>query len=179
ITFALAAVLPATFAQPIYGITLVVKSSTNFCSILPPNKGESVGDAKSSDPGVGGVAFCTDPIDAAAIGARSFPPGLITGAHYKTGVQAGLKYVQVTGALAAGAWLQANEQGGQFDSATEAENGSRPGSSCAGWGSYLNLVEGTDFCVRCCEGTGNEDNSPCDWHNDNAGCASDIPGDYS
>ncbi|KAJ3046221.1 hypothetical protein HDV00_000033 [Rhizophlyctis rosea] len=150
------------------GITLVVKSATNFCAMLPPNPGDTVGNTESIS-----LAYCTSPVDGDAIGARAFPGGFITSAHYV----ATSGYVQVTGTFDRSKYsLKSSDGGGQYDSAAA---GIRPGSSCAGWGSYLEYLEPDSqrYCVRCCADDGEADNSPCNWHHDLDGC-NRIGGDY-
>ena len=73
--------------------------------------------------------------------------GFITSAHLIETAD----YVQVSGNMDNSKYgLDPTDGGGQYDSAL---GGSRPGSKCAGYPSYLEYVEPDQsrYCLRCCK----------------------------
>lgn len=146
-------------------ITVAVKGANEFCLMMPPNPAGNVGDTEGSS-----LAKCTSATLADTVGASVFPAGFITGAHF---VSTPL-YVQVTGTIDREKFqLSDTDQGGEYDSDP---NGSRPGSTCAGYPSYFSYLgpAGNIFCIRCCNPGGD-----CDSSQDKAGCMTRIPGVYT
>ena len=132
-----------------------------FCSFLPPQPGESIGDSESD-----AVVFCNKPSPDAP-DANIFPPGFIKTAHFAEGPG----YVQVTGTINRKAYgLSANDGGGQYDS-----NGAPPHARVTGAKKFVNLVEpdNEDFCIRACT-----DKSKCNTGESTKGCKAVIPGIY-
>ena len=85
-------------------INILVHSSSQFCSYLPPNPGQEIAQAEGS-----AVPFCTD---AQASGTRQFPSGFIASAHYKETPT----YTQVTGRIDGSKYgLSSSDGGGQYD----------------------------------------------------------------
>lgn len=144
----------------------VVVNSDVLCFFLPPSSGGDIADSEKT-----AVAFCDSASDAP--GAKAFPSGFIQTSSYKSGTGAG-KYVQYTGLINPSKYgLSSSDEGGQYDNHG---SGSPPGSVCAGYPYYVNLVEPAekDFCIRCCMNS-----ADCPTGRSTAGCASLIPGDYS
>ncbi|RUS22658.1 hypothetical protein BC937DRAFT_88107 [Endogone sp. FLAS-F59071] len=153
----LAGLSVSTNADP--GLTVAVISETEFCTFLPPAPGEIISDWEWD-----GVAFCTQAI-ATAPGAQILPAGFILSAHFEQGPD----YVQITGVINPNIYVNATDEGGQFDTRAPVN------ATCAGYTSFVNLVEPSnpDFCIRCCNGDG------CPTGKSADGCARIVPGDYS
>ncbi|KAF9332473.1 hypothetical protein BG006_004647 [Podila minutissima] len=112
------------------------------------------------------VAFCTQNSPLAPK-ARLFPEGFIRSAHFAQGDG----YVQVTGKIDHAKYgLSDHDQGGQYDMKAPV------GSACAGYSSYVNLIEPHSdiFCIRCCK-----NKKDCNTGKSTYGCEAVIPGDYS
>ncbi|KAL1919524.1 uncharacterized protein VTP21DRAFT_2217 [Calcarisporiella thermophila] len=142
------------------GDTAKVESSANFCFFLPPKPGGGIAEHEDD-----AIAFCTK--KSLAPGANEFPPGFILSAHFKQEKN----YVQVTGRINPDKYkLSRRDEGGQYD--TKAPIGAK----CAGFSSFVNLVEPNDgnYCIRCCK-----DPKDCDTRHSENGCRDVIPGDYS
>ncbi|KAH8553370.1 hypothetical protein BGW37DRAFT_399343, partial [Umbelopsis sp. PMI_123] len=143
------------------GKTVALSSST-LCFFLPPNKGGNIADSEKT-----AVAFCRSSSDAP--GAKAFPSGFIQTAHYKSGTGSGA-WVQYTGLIDPSKYgLSSSDEGGQYDNHG---SGSPPGSACAGYKYYVNLVEPAerDYCIRCCQNS-----ADCPTGRSTAGCQSIIP----
>ncbi|KAI8580845.1 hypothetical protein K450DRAFT_234853 [Umbelopsis ramanniana AG] len=154
----------ATGNEPSH-LTAVVNADT-LCFFLPPSSGGDIADSEKT-----AVAFCESASDAP--GAKAFPSGFITSSHYKaaTGTAA---YVQYTGTINPSTYgLKSTDEGGQYDNHG---SGSPPGSVCAGYPYYVNLVEPAekDYCIRCCQNS-----ADCPTGRSSAGCQSIVPGTYS
>lgn len=86
--------------QPMGGPKNIIQisSPTDFCMFLPPNQGQSIASsegyplASPEEVATWAVSFCTT-ANPNAPGARLFPKGLLTGAHF----QQTDTYVQITG----------------------------------------------------------------------------------
>ncbi|KAG2184324.1 hypothetical protein INT44_009339, partial [Umbelopsis vinacea] len=148
-------------------LTAVVNADT-LCFFLPPSSGGDIADSEKS-----AVAFCQSASDAP--GAKAFPSGFITSSHFKaaTGTAA---YVQYTGTINPSLYgLKSSDEGGenppcllgQYDNHG---SGSPPGSVCAGYPYYVNLVEPAESC---------KNSADCPTGRSAAGCQSIIPGTYS
>jgi len=132
---------------------------------LPPSSGGDIADSEKT-----AVAFCNSASDAP--GAKAFPSGFITSSHYKAGTLNGA-YVQYTGTINPSSYgLSSSDEGGQYDNHG---NGSPPGSVCAGYPYYVNLVEPAekDFCIRCCNSA-----TDCPTGKSQDGCQTIVPGNY-
>lgn len=144
----------------------VAVSSNSLCFFLPPNKGGNIADSEKT-----AVAFCDSTSDAP--GAKAFPSGFIQSSHFKSGTGSGA-WVQYTGLIDPSKYgLSSSDEGGQYDNHG---GGSPPGSSCAGYKYFVNLVEPAerDYCIRCCQNS-----ADCPTGRSTAGCQSIIPGTYS
>ncbi|KAI9251942.1 hypothetical protein BDA99DRAFT_521597 [Phascolomyces articulosus] len=140
-------------------VNIKVTSTSEFCSYLPPTPGQEIAVAEGS-----AVPFCTS---TQAQGTRQFPSGFIVSAHFKQTST----YSQVTGRIDRTKYqLKASDGGGQYDDKNEL------GSTCNGYGHWVNLVEPSDniFCIRCCKNS-----SDCNLGRSEYGCQRVVPGDYS
>ncbi|KAI9283848.1 hypothetical protein BC943DRAFT_338703 [Umbelopsis sp. AD052] len=145
------------------------KATTTTKTTTKTSTTTSGGDIADSEKSA--VAFCQSASDAP--GAKAFPSGFITSSHFKaaTGTAA---YVQYTGTINPSLYgLKSSDEGGQYDNHG---SGSPPGSVCAGYPYYVNLVEPAekDYCIRCCKNS-----ADCPTGRSAAGCQSIIPGTYS
>jgi hypothetical protein len=143
----------------------VAISSSKLCFFLPSKQGQDIADSEKT-----AVSFCRSSSDAP--GAKVFPSGFIKTAHYKSGSGSGA-WVQYTGQIDPSKYgLSSKDEGGQYDNHG---GGSPPGSACAGYKYYVNLVEPAekDFCIRCCQNS-----ADCPTGRSTAGCQSIIPGTY-
>ena len=141
--------------------TVVVTSEFDFCSFLPKTPGEAVGDSEND-----AIPFCTLG-NLSAPGAKVFPPGFITSAHFAEGTG----YVQVTGTIDRTKYkLSPNDGGGQYDT------NAPPGAMALGYKNFVNLVEPdvNRFCIRACA-----DTTKCNVTESTQGCEAVVPGDYS
>ncbi|KAL1921518.1 uncharacterized protein VTP21DRAFT_11234 [Calcarisporiella thermophila] len=143
------------------GSVASVVSADNFCFFLPPKFGGDIAKAEDN-----AIAFCTKDMKNAP-GAKLFPKGFIQSAHFASGKG----YVQVTGRIDPSKYgLSKLDEGGQYDVRAPV------GASCAGYKSFVNLVEPSDglYCIRCCD-----NKKDCNVGRSEAGCESIVPGDYS
>ncbi|KAF9378158.1 hypothetical protein CPB97_009738 [Podila verticillata] len=143
------------------GQIVQITSATNWCMMMPPVRGGDI--AQNEDRA---VAFCTQGSPLAPK-ARLFPDGFIRAAHFAQGDG----YVQVTGKIDHTKYgLSDNDQGGQYDLKAPV------GSACAGYSSYVNLIEphADIFCIRCCK-----NKKDCNTGKSTYGCKVVVPGDYS
>ena len=86
-----------------YGKEVAIKSQTDFCLFLPPTPGADVATTEDF-----GVLYCAKGT-AGAPGAKTFPSGFITTAHYAKSSS----YIQVTGYLDRTKYsLKASDEGG-------------------------------------------------------------------
>ncbi|KAF9314320.1 hypothetical protein BG003_004326 [Podila horticola] len=127
--------------DPIPGYIAAIASPEAFCFLLPPDpKSETVAVAEDH-----AIAFCTQPNVPGATGAKVFPDNFIVSAHYKKNITAG--WVQITGLLNPEVYgMSMTDDGGQYD--VKAPDG----ASCAGYNSFVNLIEpsSSQYCIRCC-----------------------------
>ncbi|KAF9308778.1 hypothetical protein BG003_010623 [Podila horticola] len=143
------------------GQIVQLTSATSWCMMMPPVRGGDI--AKNEDRA---VAFCTHN-STLAPKARLFPKGFISSAHFAKGDG----YVQVTGKIDHTKYgLSDHDQGGQYDMKAPV------GSACAGYKSYVNLIEPHSdiFCIRCCK-----NKEDCNTGKSTKGCKVVVPGDYS
>ncbi|KAG0029619.1 hypothetical protein BGZ81_003587 [Podila clonocystis] len=143
------------------GQIVQLTSATNWCMMMPPVRGGHI--AKNEDHA---VAFCTQN-STLAPKARLFPDGFISSAHFAQGDG----YVQVTGKIDHTKYgLSGHDRGGQYDMKAPV------GSACAGYSSYVNLIEPNRdiFCIRCCK-----NKKDCNTGKSTKGCMAVVPGDYS
>ncbi|KAF9104847.1 hypothetical protein BGX27_009919 [Mortierella sp. AM989] len=151
--------------KPIPGYIAAIVSPTEFCFLLPPDpKKETVAEAEDH-----AVAYCTVPNVKGAEGAKVFPENFIVSAHYKKDESAG--WVQTTGLLNPTVYgMSMNDDGGQYD--VKAPRG----ASCAGYNSFVNLIEPSSnrYCIRCCMSK-----QDCNVGISEKGCHRIVPGDYS
>lgn len=156
---------PLNKAQP--GKIIQITSSTDFCLMLPAEKGQTVGLSEGS-----AVSYC---MGTTTDGARTLPAGTITGAH----VVETDDYIQVTGTFDyTKVGMVPGDDGGQYDNAPK---GSEPFSGCSNYnnsGVWLSLVSSGMFCSRCCK-SAKYNSGPCSVHQDLQGCYANIPGDYT
>ncbi|KAG0085736.1 hypothetical protein BGZ92_008761 [Podila epicladia] len=161
-TLALAAsISTTTVAAHKPGQIVQLTSATNWCMMMPPVHGGDI--AQSEDRA---VAFCTQN-STLAPKARLFPEGFIRSVHFAQGDG----YVQVTGKIDHAKYgLSDHDQGGQYDMKAPV------GSACAGYSSYVNLIEPHSdiFCIRCCK-----NKKDCNTGKSTYGCKVVVPGDYS
>jgi hypothetical protein len=88
-----------------YGREVAIKSQTDFCLFLPPHPGDDVATTEDT-----GVLYCAKGT-AGAPGAKTFPSGFITTAHYAKSST----YIQVTGYLDRTKYkLKASDEGGKL-----------------------------------------------------------------
>ncbi|OZJ06437.1 hypothetical protein BZG36_00555 [Bifiguratus adelaidae] len=152
--------------SPNAGRTAQITSDTDFCMFLPPQPGEIVANDEWD-----ALGFCTKANNNAS-GARLLPNNFITSAHFARGDN----YVQVTGLFDVNAYqMNASDPGGQFDTRAPA------GASCAGYLSFVNLIEPSEgrYCIKCCNGPNHASNAMCGTGRSQDGCPKIIPGDYS
>ncbi|PFH49459.1 hypothetical protein AMATHDRAFT_63159 [Amanita thiersii Skay4041] len=152
-----------------------ITSATNHCLIVPKDAHTNIGD--SEHPG-GMTTYCTSQ------GRSSPEQGLLPDNFWSqvayttgTGVKGG-KYVQLTGCIRPETVdrLNPGDAGGQYDSnGGPGGRGNPEGSTCAGYSSYVELIEpaGPRACIRCCQ-----DPTDCPLDKDTQGCPNVIPGNY-
>ncbi|KAF9158234.1 hypothetical protein BGX20_003486, partial [Mortierella sp. AD010] len=160
ISFAFIA-LGSTTSASCPGQIVQIKSTSNWCMMMPPNAGGNIAASEDS-----AIAFCTRQ-DPDAPNAKIFPEGFIQSAHYGSGKG----YVQITGKIDRTRYsLSENDEGGQYDILAPV------GSSCAGYNYYVNLIEPHNdiYCIRCCN-----EKKDCNTGKSTYGCEVVIPGDYS
>ncbi|KFH74074.1 hypothetical protein MVEG_01287 [Podila verticillata NRRL 6337] len=160
-TLAILALATTVSANGKPGQIVQITSATNWCMMMPPVRGGDI--AQNEDRA---VAFCTQDSPLAPK-ARLFPDGFIRAAHFAQGDG----YVQITGKIDHTKYgLSDNDQGGQYDLKAPV------GSFCAGYSSYVNLIEphADIFCIRCCK-----NKKDCNTGKSTYGCKVVVPGDYS
>ncbi|GAB5589843.1 hypothetical protein Unana1_04743 [Umbelopsis nana] len=146
------------------GKEVAIKSQTDFCLFLPPHPGNDVATTEDF-----GVLYCAKGA-AGAPGAKTFPSGFITTAHYAKSST----YIQVTGYLDRTKYsLKASDEGGQYDNHG---NGKPTGAQCKGYNYFVSLIEPANdrFCIRCCQ-----NKVDCNTGRSGYGCERVVPGDYS
>ncbi|KAG0098841.1 hypothetical protein BGZ93_010223 [Podila epicladia] len=150
--------------DPIPGYIAAIASPEAFCFLLPPDpKAETVAEAEDH-----AIAFCTQPNVPGATGAKVFPDNFIVSAHYKKNTTAG--WVQATGLLNPEVYgMSMTDDGGQYDVKAPG------GASCAGYNSFVNLIEPSSsrYCIRCCM-----DPLDCNVKISERGCRRIVPGYY-
>ncbi|KAG0030041.1 hypothetical protein BGZ81_003143 [Podila clonocystis] len=150
--------------KPIPGYIAAIASSEAFCFLLPPDpKAQTVAEAEDH-----AIAFCTQPNVPGAAGAKVFPNNFIVSAHYKKNTTAG--WVQATGLLNPEVYgMSMADDGGQYDVKAPM------GASCAGYNSFVNLIEPSSsrYCIRCCM-----DPTDCNVKISERGCRRIVPGYY-
>ncbi|KAF9376163.1 hypothetical protein CPC16_000328 [Podila verticillata] len=150
--------------DPIPGYIAAIASPEAFCFLLPPDpKVETVAVAEDH-----AVAFCTQPNVAGATGAKVFPANFIVSAHYQKNITAG--WVQTTGLLNPEVYgMSMTDDGGQYDVKAPM------GASCAGYTSFVNLIEPSSsrYCIRCCMNP-----LDCNVKISERGCRRIVPGYY-
>ncbi|KAG1146334.1 hypothetical protein G6F37_011393 [Rhizopus arrhizus] len=158
--FTLLALVVSMHAFPLNkrGYSIQLQSSSQFCSFMPPHRGDDVGGTEDD-----GIPMCTS----SGLGGRKFPSGFIKSAHFaKTS-----NYVQVTGTIDRSKYgLSSSDGGGQYD------NKDIDGVTCNGYKYFVNLIEpdANTFCIRCCKSQ-----SDCNIHISTRGCESIVPGNYN
>lgn len=150
--------------DPIPGYIAAIASPEAFCFLLPPDpKVETVAVAEDH-----AVAYCTQPNVPGATGAKVFPANFIVSAHYQKNITAG--WVQTTGLLNPEVYgMSMTDDGGQYDVKAPM------GASCAGYTSFVNLIEPSSsrYCIRCCMNP-----LDCNVKISERGCRRIVPGDY-
>ncbi|KAF9351125.1 hypothetical protein BGX26_010795 [Mortierella sp. AD094] len=146
------------------GYIAAIDSPTEFCFPLPPDPAkETVAEAEYH-----AVSYCTSPNVKGAVGAKVFPDNFIVSAHYKKDESS--QWVQTTGLLNPTVYgMSMSDDGGQYDVKAPV------GASCAGYNSFVNLIEPSSnrYCIRCC--MNRED---CNVGISETGCHRIVPGDY-
>ncbi|KAJ3340032.1 hypothetical protein HDU91_000905 [Kappamyces sp. JEL0680] len=136
------------------GKVIAVRSATDFCMFLPPNKGASIASSEgypNADPVAAqawAVSFCTAGASNPPSGSKVMYPGLILSAdYYETPVSK-----HVIGKLNPQAAGLVMDGGGFFD--LDNNVNSPPGGMCEGFDSFYNQVDPADgiYCVICCKG---------------------------
>ncbi|KAF8317402.1 hypothetical protein DL93DRAFT_564083 [Clavulina sp. PMI_390] len=185
-TLAAVALVGSVMAAPdLYSYTyspsniVKIDSLTNMCLIAPLNPDTPIGVAEGS----GTKTYCTAAgrWDLAAQG--QLPSDFFSDAKYVeySGANGGL-IRQITGCINAShlSRLDPTDEGGQFDSSGQGNNGVPtdsfcilPGNNVRGF--YVQQIEPAEnrFCLRCCA-----DNDDCPHTNDTKGCEVAIPGYY-
>ncbi|ORX47020.1 hypothetical protein DM01DRAFT_1368439 [Hesseltinella vesiculosa] len=137
------------------GYTIQIKSSTEFCSFMPPQPGDDVGATEDQ-----GIPMCTDP----SLGSSTtFPQGFIQNATYRSTAT----YTQIRATIDISAYqLSPNDGGGQYD------NRDISGVTCNGYKYFVNILEpdSGDFCIRCCKSQ-----ADCNIGQSTKGCDVVIP----
>ncbi|KAG1443716.1 hypothetical protein G6F56_010571 [Rhizopus delemar] len=158
--FILFALLGSVYAVPLSkrGYSIQLQSSSQFCSFMPPHRGDDVGGTEND-----GIPMCTS----TSLGDQQFPTGFIKSSHYvKT-----TNYVQVTGTIDRSKYgLSSSDGGGQYD------NKDIDGVTCNGYKYFVNLIEpdANVFCIRCCK-----NQSDCKLGLSTFGCDRVVPGNYN
>ncbi|KAF9292562.1 hypothetical protein BGZ68_003468 [Mortierella alpina] len=140
---------------------VAIRNQSEFCIFLPP-KGQKVSDAEDR-----GIAFCTKAKIPGA-NAQVLPRGFIKSAHFITNKQKG--YVQVTGRMDTSKYnFHKHDDGGQYDLKAPR------GSMCAGYNSFVQLIEPEDniYCIRCCK-----NKADCPVNKSTYGCKKVLGGKY-
>ncbi|CAO3692693.1 unnamed protein product [Rhizopus stolonifer] len=158
--FALLALIASVHSVPLAkrGYSIQLQSSSQFCSFMPPHRGDDVGGTEND-----GIPMCTN----TKLGGKKFPTGFIKSSHYlKTA-----NYVQVTGTINRNKYgLSSSDGGGQYD------NKDIDGVTCNGYKYFVNLIEpdANVFCIRCCK-----NQSDCKLGLSTYGCDRVVPGNYN
>ncbi|GJJ79066.1 hypothetical protein EMPS_11425 [Entomortierella parvispora] len=145
------------------GKTIALISASEYCLLLPPNKGGNIADSEDS-----AISFCNKAISTAP-NAKTLPSGFIKSAHFVHNTSK--DYVQITGKIDRSKYdLSAGDGGGQYDL------NAPHGSACAGYSSFVQFVEPDVqiYCLRCCK-----NKSDCPTNRSTDGCEAVLGGDYS
>ncbi|KAG0051533.1 hypothetical protein BGZ83_003574 [Gryganskiella cystojenkinii] len=143
--------------------TVTIIDQNRFCLMLPPTPGSGT----ISDNEDRAISFCTS--SSLVTGTKQMYSGFIQSAHFVSNSAKG--YVQVTGRIkSSAAGLSSNDGGGQNDLRAPS------GSMCAGYASYVQLLEpdAQIYCIRCCK-----NKADCPVNRSTYGCKSVLGGDYS
>ncbi|KAF9164739.1 hypothetical protein DFQ26_001132 [Actinomortierella ambigua] len=150
---------------PIPTYIAAVSSPTDFCFFLPPDpKAQTVAEAEDH-----AVAYCTKGGIPGTTGSKVFPPNFIVASHFQKNDAA--KWVQVTGLINPTVYgMSMADDGGQYDVKAPI------GASCAGYESFVNLIEPSSsrFCMRCCQTA-----TDCNVKISEYGCERIVPGKYT
>jgi hypothetical protein len=152
----------------------------NLCVIAPKNPHTDIGVAEGS----GTKTYCSDkarydPANQGRLPTNFFQPGQ---AAFTVSGSQGRQIRQITGCINTSqlSRLNPSDQGGQFDSSGQGNDGVPSQSFCIlpgknQRGFYVQQFEPAEnrFCIRCCE-----NNADCDHTHDTAGCEVAIPGWY-
>ncbi|KAF9514057.1 hypothetical protein BS47DRAFT_1343543 [Hydnum rufescens UP504] len=150
-----------------------------MCMIAPLNPHTDIGVAE----GTGTKTYCTDTARYDPANQGRLPTNFFTDAKYAQWGTPGVNEVrQITGCINPSSLSRLNpsDQGGQFDSSGQGNDGVPsqsfcilPGNNVRGF--YVQLVEPAEnrFCIRCCT-----KNADCDHTHDTAGCEVAVPGYY-
>jgi len=173
-------VTPETLISPVYQLDarssatniVYIGSESDYCLIVPKNKHTNIGD--SEYPG-GETTYCANPHN----GQGKMPSDFWTHVtiSHGTGKKSGKKYIQMAGCIKASTLdrLNANDDGGQYDSnGGSGGHGNPSGSTCV-YEDYLHYVEiiepaGNRACIRCCQST-----TDCPTNFDTDGCPKAVP----
>ncbi|CAE6418295.1 hypothetical protein ACGC1H_005086 [Rhizoctonia solani] len=154
--------------------TVLIRSESDFCLILPRVPGATVGESES--PGQM-QAFCS-PSAHMDSSQGQLPGNFWRSVTYATGTgSSGQPYAQLTGCINLFPQLNPNDGGGQYDSSGgDGGRGNPEGSVCEGYAHYVELLEPSTgrACIRCCQ-----DTNDCPLSMDTSGCPAVIPGTYS
>ncbi|THH19016.1 hypothetical protein EW146_g2077 [Bondarzewia mesenterica] len=152
-----------------------VTSAAKHCMIMPRDPHTDIGD--SEHPG-GMKTYCT-PAGRYSSQQGQLPADFWSNIAFKSGKgKNGQRYAQLTGCIRPShlSRLNANDDGGQYDSSGGAGGHGNPaGSVCLGYNHYVELVEpgGNRACIKCCD-----DPADCPTNKDTQGCLNVIPGNY-
>lgn len=149
--------------------TLAINDAADFCLLVPAKKAKTAVALVEPDA----IPACTGTNPTAQPNAAVLSPKFITSANYLETAD----YKQITGCLnPAGYGLDPNDQGGQFDPV------STPGSTCAGFGTFVQLIEPASgrYCLRCCVSSNHHNGSYCNTGRSQYGCYGIIDnGDFT
>jgi hypothetical protein len=156
-----------------------VNSVADVCILAPRDPHTDIGVAEGS----GTRTYCTAKARYDKARQGQLPVDFFSDAKYTSykGPSGG-EIRQITGCIRASKLSRLNpkDQGGQFDSSGQGNDGVPPQSFCIlpgknKRGFYVQLIEPAQnrFCIRCCV-----NNSDCPHTNDTKGCPVAIPGYY-
>ncbi|KXS13407.1 hypothetical protein M427DRAFT_371363 [Gonapodya prolifera JEL478] len=146
-----------------------VTSSSNFCLIMPPGPNLIISDHEYD-----ALSYCLPGGTITSTGGRRIPSGFITAAHYVR--TPNNEFAQVSGTYNPAPFgLIPSDQGGQYDSNGPGCGalGCPVGAICQGYSTFIEILGGGEFCVRCCN-----DNKYCPVDRDTEGCQAVMGGDY-
>ncbi|CAE6388783.1 unnamed protein product [Rhizoctonia solani] len=153
--------------------TVLIRSETDFCMILPRTPGATVGESET--PG-GMQAFCS-PSARTDSSQGQLPGNFWRSVTLERGTgSSGQPYIQLTGCINVFSQLNPGDGGGQYDSSGgDGGRGNPEGSVCEGYNHYVELLEpgANRACIRCCQ-----DTNDCPLTMDTSGCPAVIPGNY-